>query len=110
MFSSGAPFYSADLGVDRITDFSPNDKIVLDRSTFVGLYSPLQIKIVANDAAAATSSGLITYSLGTGNLFFNQNLTSPGFGTGSQFANIDNDNNIYTLPPVLAVTNFEIVA
>ena len=110
VFSSGAPFYSADLGVDRITDFNPNDKIVLDRSTFVGLYSPLQIKIVANDAAAATSSGLITYSLGTGNLFFNQNLTLPGFGTGSQFANIDNDNNIYTLPPVLAVTNFEIVA
>ncbi|MEH1943974.1 MAG: calcium-binding protein [Nostoc sp.] len=110
-FNSGVPFYGANLGVDRITDFSRSyDKIVLDRTTFVGLNNLYDIQIVATDAAAATSSGLITYSLGTGNLFYNQNLTSPGFGTGSQFANIDNDNNLYTQPPVLAATDFEIVA
>ncbi|MEH2435398.1 MAG: hypothetical protein V7K25_14290 [Nostoc sp.] len=49
------------------------------------------------------------YSLGTGNLFFNQNLSSSGFGTGGLFANIDNDNNPFTTSPVLAATNFEIV-
>ncbi|MGF1934198.1 MAG: calcium-binding protein [Nostoc sp. ChiQUE02] len=111
VFNSGAWFNSADLGVDKITDFSStSDKIVLDKTTFVGLNNLSQIKIVANDAAAATSSGLITYSLGTGNLFFNQNSTSPGFGTGALFANIDNDNNPFTASPVLAATNFEIVA
>ncbi|MGJ5630776.1 calcium-binding protein [Nostoc sp. CALU 1950] len=111
VFNSGAPFNAAALGIDTITDFSrTSDKIVLDQTTFVGLNNLSQIKIVANDAAAATSSGLITYSLGTGNLFFNQNLTSPGFGTGSLFAKIDNDNNPFTVPPVLAATDFEIVA
>ncbi|MBD2531554.1 calcium-binding protein [Nostoc flagelliforme FACHB-838] len=110
VFNSGAWFNSADLGVDKITDFSRTyDKIVLDKTTFVGLNDLSQIKIVANDVAAATSSGLITYSLGTGNLFFNQNLTSPGFGTGSLFATIDNDNKPFTAPPVLATTDFEIV-
>ncbi|BDI19051.1 hypothetical protein ANSO36C_48530 [Nostoc cf. commune SO-36] len=111
VFNTGAWFNSADLGVDKITDFSRTyDKIVLDKTTFVGLNDLYQIQIVANDAAAATSSGLITYSLGTGNLFFNQNLTSPGYGTGSLFANIDNDNKPFTAPPVLATTDFQIVA
>ncbi len=111
VFNSGTGYNSADLNVDKITDFSSySDKIVLDKTTFAGLNNLFQIRIVANDAAAATSSGLITYSLGTGNLFFNQNLTSPGFGTGSLFANIDNDNNQYTAPPLLSATNFEIVA
>ncbi|WP_375476381.1 hypothetical protein [uncultured Nostoc sp.] len=111
VFNSGAGYNSADLGVDKITDFSSySDKIVLDKTTFAGLNNLYQITIVANDAAAATSYGLITYSLGTGNLFFNQNLTSPGLGTGSLFANIDNDNNQYTTPPLLSATNFEIVA
>ncbi|MDZ8260355.1 calcium-binding protein [Nostoc sp. ChiQUE01b] len=111
VFNSGFGYNSADLGVDKITDFSSySDKIVLDKTTFTGLNNPYQITIVANDAAAATSYGLITYSLGTGNLFFNQNLTSPGLGTGSLFANIDNDNNQYTAPPLLSATNFEIVA
>ena len=110
VFNTDAWFNSADLGVDKITDFSRSyDKIVLDKTTFVGLYDLSQIKIVANDAAAATGSGLITYSLGTGNLFFNPNLSSSGFGTDGLFANIDNDNNPLTAAPVLAATNFEIV-
>ncbi|MBD0304260.1 MAG: hypothetical protein ICV85_19485 [Tolypothrix sp. T3-bin4] len=104
MFSSGAPFNADDLGVDQITDFNRNaDTIVLDSTTFVGLDDLSDIRIVANDAAAATNFGVITYSLGTGNLFFNQNLTSPGFGTGGLFANIDN-------APVLTANNFDIVA
>ncbi|MEH2069616.1 MAG: calcium-binding protein [Nostoc sp.] len=111
VFNSGTSFYAADLGVDKITDFTHTyDKVVLDKTTFVGLNNLSQIAIVANDAAAATSSGLITYSLGTGNLFFNQNLASAGFGTGGLFTNIDNDNNSWTAPPVLAATDFEIVA
>ncbi|AUB37019.1 Ca2+-binding protein, RTX toxin-related [Nostoc flagelliforme CCNUN1] len=108
MFRSGARYNAGGLGVDTITDFNRNnDRIVLSQATFVGLNNLSDIRIVANDTAAGTSSGLITYSLGTGNLFFNQNLASPGYGTGSLFANIDNDNNA---PPVLRAINFEIVA
>ncbi len=103
VFTSGAEYNADDLGVDQITDFNRiSDIIVLDNTTFVGLDNLSDIRIVASDAAAATSLGVITYSLGTGNLFFNENLTSPGFGTGGLFANIDN-------APVLAVRNFEIV-
>ncbi|WP_372478084.1 calcium-binding protein, partial [Nostoc mirabile] len=110
VFSSGAQYDDAALGVDQITDFSrASDRIVLDQTTFLGLNNLSDIQIVANDAAAASSSGLITYSLGTGNLFFNPNLRSPGFGTGGLFANIDNDNDPFTAAPVLAATNFEIV-
>jgi Ca2+-binding RTX toxin-like protein len=111
VFNSGAQYSAAGFGVDEITDFNRNfDRIVLSRTTFVGLNNLSDIRIVANDTAAATSPGIITYSLGTGNLYFNQNLTSPGFGTGSLFANIDNDNNASTTPPVLRTINFEIVA
>ena len=110
VFNSGDQYDDAALGVDQITDFRrASDRIVLDQTTFLGLNNLSDIRIVANDAAAATTSGLITYSLGTGNLFFNQNLRSPGFGTGSLFANIDNDDNPLTAAPVLAATNFEIV-
>ncbi|WP_459195166.1 calcium-binding protein [Nostoc sp. FACHB-892] len=111
VFNSGAQYSAGGLGVDEITDFNRNsDRIVLSRTTFVGLNNLSDIRIVDNDAAAATSPGIITYSLGTGNLYFNQNLTSPGFGTGSLFANIDNDNNASTTSPVLRTINFEIVA
>ncbi|MEA5628238.1 hypothetical protein VB740_35720, partial [Nostoc sp. UHCC 0251] len=104
VFNSGTPYNAANLGVDQITDFNRTaDTIALSSTTFVGLNNLSDIQIVDNDAAAATSFRLITYSLGTGNLFFNQNLTSSGFGTGGLFANID-------AVPVLAATNFEIVA
>ncbi|MDZ8185928.1 MAG: calcium-binding protein [Nostoc sp. ChiSLP02] len=111
LFNSGAAYKSADLGVDYITDFTRGqDKIVLDKTTFVGLNNWSGIAIVANDAAAATSNGLVIYSLGTGNLFYNQNLASTGFGSGGLFANIDNDNKSWTAAPALTTSDFEIVA
>lgn len=103
VFNSNRAFNTADLGVDRILDFvRGSDRIVLDQTTF-GTISAAQIAIVADDAIAATNAGLITYSRATGNLFFNQNGTAAGFGTGGQFAVVQGN-------PALTVSDFQIVA
>lgn len=103
VFGSNRLFNPADFGVDRITDFiSGTDKIVLDRTSF-GDLQPEQIAIVASDIEASSSSGLITYSTATGNLFFNQNAAVTGLGTGSRLARLDN-------APNLAIADFLIVA
>jgi Ca2+-binding RTX toxin-like protein len=99
LFTSAAAFNPADLGVDVISNFNSGlDKIQLDSDTF-GPITGANIAIVANDAAAETSSGLVTYSAATGNLFFNQNGAAAGLGTGAQFASINN-------APLIAVTDF----
>lgn len=103
VFNSDRAFNTADLGIDRILDFARgSDRIVLDQTTF-GNLDISQIAIVDNDALAATSAGLITYSRATGSLFFNQNGAAEGFGTGRQFATLQNN-------PALTVNNFQIVA
>jgi Ca2+-binding RTX toxin-like protein len=103
VFNSDRAFNTADLGVDRILDFvRGSDRIVLDQTTF-GAINTSQIAIVADDAVAATSAGAITYSRATGNLFFNQNGAISGFGTGGQFATVQNN-------PALTVNDFQIVA
>ncbi|MGB7412732.1 MAG: calcium-binding protein, partial [Thermosynechococcaceae cyanobacterium] len=98
----GAPF-SSNLGIDTITDFNAaqGDRIILDQTTF-GPLTATDIQIVASDAAAALSTGLITYSQGTGNLFFNQNGAGAGLGTGDQFAAL-------TGAPTLVAQDFTIV-
>lgn len=102
-FNSNAPFVRDDLGVDRIIDFMPGtDKIVLDQTTF-GAITTAQIAIVATDVLAATSSGLITYSTGTGNLFFNQNGATSGLGSGARFAVLEG-------APILTIADFQVVA
>ncbi|MBD2678282.1 MULTISPECIES: calcium-binding protein [Nostoc] len=107
-YATGAAFSNATLGVDTITDFqTANDKIVLSKKTFTALTSNVGIgfskssefAVVANDAAAATSKAFIVYSQGTGNLFYNQNGSSAGLGTGAGFATL-------TTNPLLAATNF----
>jgi Ca2+-binding RTX toxin-like protein len=101
VFSAGGPFSSTELGIDTITDFATADSIVLDQTTF-GPLAGADIQIVADDAAAALSAGLITYSQGTGNLFFNQNGADAGLGTGDQFATLTN-------APTLVAEDFTIV-
>jgi Ca2+-binding RTX toxin-like protein len=103
VFDSGAAFNSADLGVDIIHVFSVGlDTIVLDQTTF-GAINNTDIGIVANDNAAEISDELITYSVATGNLFFNQNGAAAGLGTGDQFATLGNS-------PLLSTADFQIVA
>ncbi|GAB4386837.1 MAG: hypothetical protein Kow00121_54290 [Elainellaceae cyanobacterium] len=109
-FDSGRRFQSSDFGLDRITDFaSGTDKVVLDKTSF-GAISRRQIAVVGKDADADNSSRLIVFSQESGRLFYNQNKASNGFGSGSAFAIVDNDNNAATAPPSLIRTDFQIVS
>jgi uncharacterized protein YkwD len=110
VFNTRKSFQTADIGIDRITDFvRGTDKIVLDQTTF-GAISSSQIAIVSTDAAADDSTRAIVYSRGSGKLYFNRNGSSAGFGTGGQFAVIDSDNNSSTAAPALSASDFQIVA
>jgi Ca2+-binding RTX toxin-like protein len=105
VFSSGVPFASADLGIDRISDFTVgNDRIVLDAATFVSLGSPLtatDFATVTNDADAGTSAAAIVYNSANGKLFYNEDRGAAGLGTGAQFA-------VLTGNPLLSASSFAV--
>jgi trimeric autotransporter adhesin len=105
-FDSNAAFTSSGLGIDQIGDFaSGTDKIVLDQTTFTALTNlSTQFAEVATDALASTSSALIVYSTATDNLFYNQNGTAAGYGTGAQFADLQEENT------TLIASDFELQA
>ena len=105
VFNTGVPFKSSDLGVDTITDFPENEyypnkgeaRIVLDKATFTKLNSPKggvlntnELAVVTSDLAAETSTALIVYNSTNGYLFYNENGSANGFGTGAQFATFAN--------------------
>ncbi|MBW4551818.1 MAG: M10 family metallopeptidase C-terminal domain-containing protein [Aphanocapsa sp. GSE-SYN-MK-11-07L] len=91
LYATGAAYAAGAIGVDRLTDFgraaNNTDKIVLSRTTFTAGTS---FDNVTTDALAATSGAFITFSIGTGNLFYNQNGAEAGFGSGGQFAAVGN--------------------
>jgi parallel beta-helix repeat protein len=77
--------------VDVIQNFSLyKDKIVLDKTTFVGLNNSGEFAVVTGNSAAATNAAKITYDRSSGGLFFNPNGTTSGFGDGGQIATITN--------------------
>lgn len=107
----GKTIVDPNYGVDRISDFSSEDIIVLDKTVFSGLQSLAgngfsvvsEFVVVATDAEVTMSRGLVVYSQATGNLFYNQNSTNPDFGSGGWFATVAN-------APILAVENFVLTA
>ncbi len=99
LYNTNAAFNAGALGVDRIADFRIGvDKIVLDKTTFRnltsaaggGLNAASDFARVANDFQAASSNGRIVYSE-SGNLFYNQNGSAAGFGSGALFATLTGD-------------------
>ncbi|RUS95515.1 hypothetical protein DSM107003_32180 [Trichormus variabilis SAG 1403-4b] len=90
---------SISIGKDRITDFATGiDKIFLDISTFTAV-SPAgsDLSLVANGFTLvnqATNAGIdsqnayLVYNQGTGDLFYNVNLSAFGNGGGGIFANL----------------------
>jgi Ca2+-binding RTX toxin-like protein len=97
LFDINAIFNASTMGVDGVTDFSVGtDKVVLDKTTFTVLNSLAnngfsvagEFASVADNAAAAVSTAYIVYSRGTGSLFYNQNGSASGLGTGGEFANL----------------------
>ncbi|WP_320073242.1 FG-GAP-like repeat-containing protein [Nostoc sp. MG11] len=103
VFNSNAAFKRSDLGVDTLTDFkrSEGDKIVLDKTTFSvlrsnpgnGFSNAGEFKSIGFDLFKLTilegiSSARVVYDAANGRLFYNENGTAPGFGSGGQFATL----------------------
>ena len=96
-FLGGREFASASLGVDNIRDFgNGEDRILLAKRVFSNLSGDANSVIAQNefvavtdDATAMTREELIVYSKSTGNLFYNKNGASSGFGEGGQFATLN---------------------
>ena len=113
IYNTNAAFTTTALGVDSITDFTiaQGDLIVLDKTTFTSISSiagtgfsvASEFAKVTTDALAATSAADIVYNSTTGGLFYNQNGTAAGFGTGAKFLTL-------TTKPVLTATQFVIQA
>ncbi|MEL0588428.1 MAG: calcium-binding protein, partial [Planktothrix rubescens PR221] len=113
IYNTNAAFTTTALGVDSITDFTiaQGDLIVLDKTTFTSISSIAgtgfsvvsEFAKVTTDALAATSAADIVYNSTTGGLFYNQNGTAAGLGTGSQFLTLTNK-------PALTATQFLIQA
>ena len=109
-YQTFAAFQSIQIGEDVITDLEVNeDKILLSQTTFTALTGNIgdpintaEFEVVANDELAAVSSAFITYSSGTGNLFYNQNGLNNGLGQGGQFATLENI-------PIISAADFIIV-
>jgi Ca2+-binding RTX toxin-like protein len=98
VFSEYLPFNNS-MGNDRILDFtSGTDKIVLSKRTFTALTSPVGNSLNRTDFAvistpngssfAAASAARILFNELDGSLFYNQNGTGSGLGTGGQFATL----------------------
>ncbi len=105
----GIPLLTS-LGVDTITDFvTGTDKIRLHKSTFNLISSPAggslasNFTTVSDDSLAESQTATIIYSQSSGNLFYNTNGTTVGYGTnGGQFATL-------STKPALAVNDFLII-
>ncbi|MBD1851993.1 Calx-beta domain-containing protein [Leptolyngbya sp. ST-U4] len=91
IFDINSPFNAVTMGVDVITDFRRGkDKIVLDRTTFTQLDRRISFATVRNETRAQNSNALITYVRSSGNLYYNENRSAAGFGTGGLFATLSN--------------------
>ena len=104
IYNTNATFTRTAVGVDTITDFiiSQNDKMVLDKTTFpkitsangTGFSRDAEFARVSSNTAAAISGADIVYNTATGEVFYNQNGTATGFGTGGKFAVLSNKPNL----------------
>jgi Ca2+-binding RTX toxin-like protein len=117
-FDSLTAFKAANFGIDTIADFRGSadfgsDKIALSSTAFTavksqgnpgtGVFSDsTEFTIVDSDAAAATKQAVIVYNASNGHLFYNQNGSAAGLGTGAQFATL-------TTSPTLHASDFKIV-
>jgi VCBS repeat-containing protein len=102
LYNTNAEFSTT---VDTITDFksSEGDKIVLDKTTFSAITSAGTGFSNANDFQVTnlggTSAATIVYNSVSGQLFYNQNGSAAGFGSGGLFATL-------TGAPILTASDF----
>ncbi|NES82851.1 MAG: calcium-binding protein [Moorea sp. SIO2B7] len=101
-FDTGVAFNSSDLGLDSITNFiGGQDKISLEQSTFTALtgtssggLDSSEWAVVSDNSQVESSGALIVYNSETGGLFYNQNGSAGGLGSGAQFATIDTSTSV----------------
>ena len=104
LFGETTPFATAELGIDRINDFTlEEDLIGLSKATFTTLSNNFATDFgkIIDDAAAGTSTASIVYNTTTGSLYYNTNGPAPGFGDGGLFASVFGK-------PVLTAENFTV--
>ncbi|MEH2058962.1 MAG: hypothetical protein V7K97_22960 [Nostoc sp.] len=110
LYNTNAAFNSCAVGVDTISDFntSQGDKIVLDKTTFGAITSVAGTGFsnksdfqVTNQAG--TSTAKIVYDSVSGQLFYNENGCTAGFGSGGLFATL-------TGAPTLTASDFVLQA
>ncbi|MDZ8082075.1 MAG: calcium-binding protein [Nostoc sp. DcaGUA01] len=108
VYNTDAAFTSSAVGIDTIADFkkSQGDKIVLDKTTFAissvagnGFSNSSDFKSIGFDLfkvriLEGISSAKIVYDAVNGRLFYNENVTAPGFGSGGQFATLTGAPNL----------------
>ena len=95
IFNTNRPYSQDDLGRDTIKDFDvERDIILLDRKTFTAIQEEDSFDdvfdTVTSDAAAATKDAVIVYNTNNGNLFYNENGSSAGLGSGGLFVTLEN--------------------
>ncbi|MCC5660634.1 hypothetical protein LC608_27375 [Nostoc sp. XA010] len=116
LYNTDAPFNSTDVGLDSISGFysgffaatTQSDKIVLDKATFntitsvagIGFSNESDFEITSS---AGTSTATIVYDAVSGQLFYNENGSTAGFGTGGLFVTL-------TGAPILKASDFIIQA
>jgi serralysin len=91
LFGDANAFSAGTLGIDRINDFTTNqDLIGLSKATFTILNKNFarMFETVIDDVAAATNAAAIIYNTSNGNLFYNTDGATDGFGSGGQFASL----------------------
>ncbi|MCU0536238.1 MAG: hypothetical protein MUD14_20315, partial [Hydrococcus sp. Prado102] len=77
--------------VNYIKNFTSGaDKIMLNLNSL----SRDDFAVVGNNAQAAISDALITYSAGTGAIYYNQNGSDAGYGDGGLFAILQGTNTL----------------
>jgi Ca2+-binding RTX toxin-like protein len=110
VFNTNAAFALADPGIDLISDFnrSQGDKIVLDKTTFGAIASTAGTGFSNKSdfqvtTSGATSTAKIVYNAASGELFYNQNGSAAGFGSGGLFVTL-------TGSPTLAASDFVVQA
>jgi Ca2+-binding RTX toxin-like protein len=113
LFDMGGPFSTSD-GFDQTTDFkSGTDKIVLSKSTFTALASgpgsllASDFEIVDNVLDISSSNAKIVYHLNQ--VYYNQNGSLQGFGTGGLIVDLEVGPNTGGSPNI-SLSDFIVVA
>ena len=97
LYDTGTSFNTNAIGVDTIEDFARNqDRIYLDKTTFTAISSrqgdgfskSSEFAVVNLNSQVASSNAFIVFSKETGDLFYNQNGSASGMGSGAHFATL----------------------